>query len=70
MRLFYMIPLIGWIARDISRDVNHVFYALPVVVLALVLAVQVWGLAALTLTLTALALVPLMFAFFIAVTLP
>ncbi|MFT4150451.1 MAG: hypothetical protein QM656_09655 [Paracoccaceae bacterium] len=68
MRLFHAIPLIGWIARDIGRDVNNVFYALPILVLCLVLAVKVWGLAALTLA--ALAMVPVMFAFFIAISWP
>lgn len=68
MRLFHAIPLIGWIAKDIGRDVNNLFYALPILVLCLVLAVKLWGLVALTMT--ALALVPVMFVIFIWITLP
>lgn len=66
--LLYTLPLIGWIARDIHRDVNQVFYALAIVALCLALAVKTWGLAALTLT--ALALVPVMFVLFIAISWP
>jgi hypothetical protein len=67
-RLFYAIPVIGWIARDISRGVENVFYALAIAALALVIGVQTIGLAAITLT--ALALVPLMFLAIIWITLP
>lgn len=62
------IPLVSAIARDIGRDVNIVFYLLVIALTVLVLAVKAWGLA--VLTLTALALVPVMFAFFIVISLP
>lgn len=68
MRLFFAVPVLGWIAHDISRDTENVFYALAIVVLALVLAVKLWGLAALTLT--ALALVPVIFVLLITITIP
>jgi hypothetical protein len=68
MRVLYALPLIGWIARDISRDVNNVFYALVFVATTVILAIKIWGLVALTLT--ALAMVPLMFLFFVAITWP
>lgn len=64
-RLFHAIPILGWIARDIGRDVDNVFYALVIALTALVLAVKLWGLAAITLT--ALALVPVMFVLLIAI---
>lgn len=68
LRLLYAIPVIGWVARDISRGVENVFYALAIAALALVLAVQTWGLVALTLT--ALCLVPVMFVLLIAISRP
>jgi hypothetical protein len=67
-RAFYAIPLLGWIARDISRGVDNVFYALVILLTLLVLAVMTWGLAAITLT--AVALVPVIFVLLIWVTLP
>lgn len=60
------LPLVGFIARDIARDVNIVFYLLTIFVTALVLAVMQWGLAALTLT--AVALVPVYFVIMILIT--
>lgn len=68
MRVLYALPLLGRIAREISQDVNNVFYALVFIATAVILAVKVWGLVALTLT--ALALVPLMFLFFVAISWP
>lgn len=62
------LPLIGWIARDIRRDVNIVFYLLAVALTVLVLAVKTWGLVALTMA--ALPMVPVMFGFFIWISLP
>ncbi|TXI00995.1 MAG: hypothetical protein E6Q73_07810 [Pseudorhodobacter sp.] len=62
------LPLIGWIARDIGRDVNIVFYLLTIAVTVLVLAVKTWGLVALTMA--ALPMVPVMFGFFIWISLP
>ncbi|WP_112309710.1 hypothetical protein [Pseudogemmobacter bohemicus] len=66
--LLSRIPLIGRLAREIDRDVNNFFWLLPVFILGLVLGVKFWGLAALTMV--ALVLVPMMFAFFIAITWP
>lgn len=68
MRVLYAIPLIGHIARDISRDVNNVFYALIFLVTMVILGIKTWGLV--VLTLTALSLVPLMFLFFLTITWP
>lgn len=61
-------PLFGWIARDIGRDVNIVFYMLAIALTVLVLAVKTWGLVALTMA--ALPMVPVMFAIFIWISLP
>lgn len=66
IRLLHAIPLVGWIARDIARDAECVFYALVILVTAVVLAMQVWGLAALAMT--ALALVPVVFVVLILIT--
>ena len=60
------LPLIGFIARDIARDVNIVFYLLTILVTLLVLAVMTWGLVALSLT--AVALVPAYFVILILIT--
>lgn len=60
------LPLIGFIARDIARDVNTVFYLLTILVTLLVLAVMKWGIMALTLT--AVALVPVYFVLLILIT--
>jgi len=68
MRILYAIPLFGHIARDVSRDVNNVFYALVVLATSVLMAVKLWGLVALTVT--ALAFVPLMFVFFVCITWP
>jgi hypothetical protein len=67
-RLFHKIPVIGWIAKDMSRDINMVFYGLLITATALVLAVMTWGLV--VLTLAALCLVPLMFVFFVCISWP
>jgi hypothetical protein len=61
-------PVLGHIARDVSRDINVVFYLLTIALTVLVLAVKTWGLVALTLT--AVTLVPVMFVLLIWVTLP
>lgn len=66
--LLSRLPLIGRIAREIDRDVNNFFWLLPVVILGLVIGVKLWGMVALTML--GLALVPVMFAFFIAISWP
>ncbi len=67
-RILYATPILGHIARDISRDISTIFYVLMIVVTLIVLSVQTWGLAALVLT--AVGFVPVMFALLIWVTLP
>lgn len=62
------LPIFGWIARDIGRDVNIVFYMLAILLTVLVLAVKTWGMVALTMA--ALPMVPVMFAIFIWISLP
>ena len=62
------IPIFGRLLREIDQDVNTIFWLLPVIILGLVLAVHTWGLVALTMA--ALVMVPLMFAFFIAISWP
>ncbi len=60
------LPLLGFIARDIGRDVNVIFYLLTIFVTLVVLAVKTWGLVALAMT--ALAFVPVIFCLLIAIT--
>jgi hypothetical protein len=67
-RLIRSLPVIGGVVRDVEREVDTVFYLLVILVTALVLAVQTWGLAALVVT--AVALVPVIFAILIWITLP
>ena len=67
-RIFYALPIIGFVARDIGRDVNMVFYVLLILTTIMVLAIKVWGIAALVLTYVAL--VPLIFALLIWITIP
>ncbi|TGD42375.1 hypothetical protein EEB11_13890 [Pseudotabrizicola sediminis] len=67
-RILYGTPLIGRIAREVSQDVNNVFYLLVVVITLEILAFLTWG--PVVFTLTALVLVPLMFLFFIAISWP
>lgn len=62
------IPLLSSVASDVSRDTNVIFYLLVIALTVLVLAVKTWGLA--VLTLTALGMVPLMFAFFVYISWP
>lgn len=65
-RGLYSIPVFGWIARDIARCPDNIWYALVILLTLLVLAVKAWGLVALALG--ALAAVPLMFVVLIAIT--
>lgn len=67
-RIVHATPVLGALVRDVGRDINLVFYILMIFVTGVVLAVQAWGLAALVVT--ALALVPVMFAWFIVISLP
>ena len=65
-RGLYSIPVFGWIARDIARSSDPIWYALVILLTVLVLAVKTWGLVALALT--ALGAVPVMFVLLIAIT--
>ncbi len=67
-RFVRALPVVGRVIRDIERDIDAVYYLIVIALTALVLAVQVWGLPALVLT--ALALIPVIFALLIWVTLP
>lgn len=59
--------LVGTVTRDVGPDVNPFFYHLNFLVTLVVLAMQVWGLAAIDMI--ALALVPKMFALIVWITL-
>lgn len=61
------LPVIGFIARDLERDINVIFYMLMIVVTAVALAMMKWGLVALALT--AVALVPVIFVILFLITL-
>lgn len=67
-RILHATPILGHIARDISRDISTIYYLLTILLTLLVLAIQTWGLAALVLT--AVAFVPVMFILLIWITLP
>lgn len=62
------IPVLGHLARALGQDINLAFYLVTIFVTAVVLAVMTWGLPALVFT--ALAMVPVMFAWFITISLP
>jgi hypothetical protein len=67
-RIMRALPVIGRVIRDIEREIDTVYYLIVILLTALILAVQTWGLAALVVT--AVALVPVVFVFLIWVTLP
>jgi hypothetical protein len=67
-RLARTIPVVGRVIRDIEREVDTVYYLLTILVTAVVLAVQIWGLPALVLA--ALALVPVMFVLLVILARP
>jgi hypothetical protein len=67
-RLLRALPVIGRVIRDIEREIDTLYYLIVILVTALVLAVQAWGLAALVVT--AVSLVPVIFALLIWITLP
>jgi hypothetical protein len=62
------IPVIGRVVRDIEREIDSIYYLIVILLTALVLAVQAWGLAALVVS--AVALVPVIFTLLIWITLP
>lgn len=68
-RLFFHIPVLGWIARDVAFGTpDNFWYALVLALTALVFSVATWGLPALVLT--GLALVPVMFVLLILISRP
>lgn len=62
----FALPLIGRVLRDIQREPDAIWYLLVTLLTGLVLAVQTWGLVALTMT--ALAAVPVIFVLLILIT--
>lgn len=67
-RLVRALPVVGRVIREVEREIDTVYYLIVIVLTALILAIQVWGLPALVLS--AIAFVPVMFVFLIWVTLP
>ncbi|NBE08121.1 hypothetical protein [Paragemmobacter ruber] len=67
-RILHATPVLGHIARDVSRDISTIYYLLTILVTLIVLGVKTWGLAALVLP--AVAFVPVMFVLLIWITLP
>ena len=62
------IPLFRAIAADVGRDSNLIFYLLVIALTVLVLAMKTWGLV--SLVMTALACVPVIFILLVWITLP
>jgi hypothetical protein len=62
------LPVVGRVIREVEREVDTLYYLLTIVLTAIVLAVQTWGLPALVLT--ALALVPVMFVLLVILARP
>jgi hypothetical protein len=67
-RILRALPVIGRVVRDIEREIDTVYYLIVILLTALVLAINVWGLAALVVT--AVSLVPVIFVLLIWITLP
>ena len=66
--LLYSTPILGALARDIGRDINMVFYLFLILATVMVFAIKAFGIAALVVTYVAL--VPVIFALLIWITLP
>lgn len=65
---FHLVPVVGWMARDITHGTeDNIYYALVILVTALVLGFKTWGLVAIAMT--ALAAVPVVFVTLILITL-
>ena len=62
------LPVIGRVIRDIEREIDTIYYLIVILLTALVLAIQTWGLAALVIT--AVTMVPVIFVLLIWITLP
>lgn len=67
-RIINATPILGPLSRAIAKDNDLIFYVLVILVTAMVLAIKTFGLAALVVTY--LALVPMMFIFFVAISWP
>ncbi|MDN5788913.1 hypothetical protein [Pseudorhodobacter sp.] len=65
-RLIHQLPILGTVWRDIAREPDSIYYALVILLTALVLAVKTWGIVALALS--ALALVPVVFTCLLLIT--
>lgn len=64
---FYSVPVFGWIARDLNEGgPDTIYYLLVALLTLLVLAVKTWGVVALTMT--ALAMVPVIMVVLILIT--
>lgn len=67
--LFYGIPLIGWIARDVVfGDKDNIWYALAILATNWMFAIMTWGYAAIIIPY--LAMVPVCFFFIIVMSRP
>jgi hypothetical protein len=67
-RFLRALPVIGRVVRDIEREIDTVYYLIVILLTAMVLAVNLWGLAALVVT--AVSLVPVIFGLLIWITVP
>lgn len=64
---FYSIPVLGWVARDLKEgEPDTIYYLLVALLTFVVLAVKTWGIVALTMT--ALAMVPVVMVVLILIT--
>jgi len=66
LRGLYAIPVLGWIARDLTRSEENFWYLLVAVLSLLIIGVKTWGVV--VLAMTALALVPVMFVVLLLIT--
>ncbi|GHE03170.1 hypothetical protein U879_19350 [Defluviimonas sp. 20V17] len=65
-RTFFALPILGWIARDIAhKGQENIWYALLTFVSLVAIATILWGLPALSLS--ALAMVPVMMALLVRI---
>lgn len=65
-RLFFKVPVIGWVARDLWRDFDgNIWYFLVALISLWAISVATWGLSALYLP--AMAAVPAMFVVLILI---
>ncbi len=67
-RILNATPILGPLSRAIGKDSDLILYILVILVTAMVLAIKIWGLAALVITYVAL--VPVMFTLFIIIMWP